>query len=296
MNTQHTTHNRVTGIKLSVVLATRNEEQNIGRCLESVKNIADEIIIFDEYSTDKTREIAKSFGAKVYLEPHHEIFHVTKQKALEKAKGEWILQLDADEVVTPKLAEQILKVIHRSPLTVHSSLFDRHQNLIEKRDGPISKRTGEVVGYFLPRRNMFLGKPLIHGGVYPDGVIRLVKNGKAHFPQKSVHEQIELDGEVGWLRGDLLHYDSPSFERYLARWNRYTDLIAQELKNSKTQKNLWSFLLFTVHRPLFTFLSLYIRHKGILDGINGFLWSLFSSLRFPIAYFKYITNKYDENL
>ena len=289
-------------MKLSVVLATRNEEQNIGRCLESVKNIADEIIIFDEYSTDKTREIAKSFGAKVYLEPHHEIFHVTKQKALEKAKGEWILQLDADEVVTPKLAREIVSVVANSqPSTLNIpthklKLFGKHQQLIEQRDGKIGQRTGEVVGYFIPRRNMFLGKPLIHGGVYPDGVIRLVKNGKAHFPQKSVHEQIELDGEVGWLSGDLLHYDSPSFERYLARWNRYTDLIAQELKNSKTQKNLWSFLLFTVHRPLFTFLSLYIRHKGILDGINGFLWSLFSSLRFPIAYFKYITNKYDENL
>lgn len=86
---------------LSVVLATRNEEENLGRCLESVKSLADEIIVVDEYSTDKTVEIAKKYGAKVFLEPHHDNFHVTKQVALEKATGDWILQLDADEVVTP---------------------------------------------------------------------------------------------------------------------------------------------------------------------------------------------------
>src|SRR3989339_856803 len=97
-------------VRLSVVLATRNEEENIGRCLSSVKDIADEIIIFDEYSTDNTREIAEKYGAKVYLEEHHEIFHITKQKALEKAKGEWILQLDADEVVSRELAKEIVSV------------------------------------------------------------------------------------------------------------------------------------------------------------------------------------------
>ena len=163
-------------IKLSVVLATRNEEENIAKCLESVRQLADEIIIFDEYSTDKTREIAEKFGAKVFLEPHHDIFHITKQKALEKAKGEWVLQLDADEVVSHELRKQIIAVSnHQSPIVNNNPLFLRHQKLIEKRDGKIGKDNGEVVGYFIPRRNMFLGKPLIHAGVYPDGVIRLVK-------------------------------------------------------------------------------------------------------------------------
>ncbi len=281
-------------VRLSVVLATRNEEENIGRCLSSVKDIADEIIIFDEYSTDNTREIAEKYGAKVYLEEHHEIFHITKQKALEKAKGEWILQLDADEVVTPDLAEEIVSVVvHQSLATNHNSLFYRHQKLIEQRDGPIGKSMGDIVGYFIPRRNMFLGKPLIHAGVYPDGVIRLVKNGFAKFPQKSVHEQIELDGRVGWLNGDLLHYDSPTLKRYFARLNRYTDLHAEELKVKEVPRNLFSFLQFTIHKPLITFLSLYLRHKGFLDGVNGFLWSLFSSWHFPIAYFKYVTDNKD---
>lgn len=280
-------------MKLSVVLATRNEEDNIARCLASVAEIADEIIVVDEFSTDKTVEISKKFGAKVYLEPHHDIFHVTKQIALEKAKGEWILQMDADEVVSKKLQSEIIKVVngdehHVSPEKVR--LFERHSKIVAERDGKIGKDSNEVVGYFVPRMNMFLEKPLIHAGVYPDGVIRLVKNGKARFPQKSVHEQIELDGAVSWLNNDLLHYDSPSLKRYFSRLNRYTDLHAAEIKKQKLSKNLFSFLTYVLFKPVFTFTSLYFRHRGFLDGVNGFLWSFLSSLHFPIAYFKYVTN------
>jgi glycosyltransferase involved in cell wall biosynthesis len=276
-------------IKISVVIATRNEEENIGRCLDSVKDIAGEIIVIDEYSTDNTVEIAKKYGAKVFLEPHHDNFHITKQMALEKATGDWILQLDADEVVTPDLAKEISSTVYGSPPAVHNKLFQRHQSLIEKRDGIIGKPTGAVVGYFIPRRNIFLGKPLIHAGMYPDGVIRLVKNGKAHFPQKSVHEQISLEGEVAWLSGDLLHYDSPTLKRYLMRLNRYTDLKALELRDNRVPKGAISFLLFIIHYPLSTFFNLYFRHLGMLDGIYGFLWSFFSAMHFPIVYFKYIT-------
>lgn len=287
-------------MKLSVVLAVRNEEDNIGRCLESVKGIASEMIVVDEYSTDKTREIAKRLGAKVYLEPHHDLFHITKQKALEKAQGEWILQLDADEVVTPRLSKEIMETIGMKNMEIKNRvrhdarkwrLFDKHQRIIEERDGPIGRKTGEAVGYFIPRRNMFLGKPLIHAGVYPDGVIRLIKNGKARFPQKSVHEQIELDGEVSWLENDLLHYDSPTLRRYFARLNRYTDLQARELKEKHAPKNLLSFLRFTVYLPVFTFFNLYFRHLGLMDGVSGFLWSFFSATHFPIAYFKYYENR-----
>lgn len=284
-------------VKLSVVLATRNEEENIGRCLQSIEDIADEIIIVDEYSNDKTVEIAKEYGAKVFSEPHHEIFHITKQKALDKASGEWILQMDADEVVTTALASEILSVINHQPSTIShkpstvSPLFLRHQKLIEARDGKIGKPTGEIVGYFIPRRNMFLGKPLIHAGVYPDGVIRLVKRGFANFPQKSVHEQIELNGEVSWLLSDLLHYDSPTLKKYFMRLNRYTDLHARELKDKKVSKNPFSFIYYILLKPLSVFINLYFRHLGILDGVRGFLWSFFSATHYPIAYFKYVTSK-----
>ena len=278
-------------MKLSVVWATRNEEANIARSIGSVKDIADEMIIVDEYSTDQTRDIAEKLGVKVYLEPHHDIFHVTKQKALDKASGEWILQLDADEVVTDKLKKQIREVLEGSYKYIPNKIFDKHQSLIEARDGKIGNASREVVGYFIPRLNMFLGKPLVHAGVYPDGVIRLVRNGKAKFPQKSVHEQISLDGGVSWLSGDLLHYDSPTLKRYLARLNRYTDLFAKEYSDQNLSKSFWNFFLFTIYKPFFTFFSLYLRHKGFLDGAPGFLWSFFSALRFPLSYFKYLTNK-----
>jgi len=279
--------------KLSVVLAVRNEEANIGRCLESVRQLADEIIVVDEYSTDKTREIAEGLGAKVYQEPHHDIFHITKQKVLDLAKYEWILQLDADEVVTPELAEEIKLVIRGQRLEIRNTkkykLFQKHQELIERRDGVVGRPTGEIVGYFIPRRNIFLGQPLIHAGVYPDGVIRLVKKGKARFPQKSVHEQIILDGKVGWLQNDLEHNDSPTLKRYFNRMNRYTDLQAEELKVKKTPKTVWSFLRFTILHPTYYFLLLFFRHLGFLDGVRGFLWSFFSAMHFPVAYFKYLT-------
>ena len=147
---------------------------------------------------------------------------------------------------------------------------------------------------FIPVFFSFLGKPLIHAGVYPDGVIRLVKRGFARFPQKSVHEQIELDGRVSWLNGDLLHYDSPTLKRYFARLNRYTDLHAEELKVKKLPKNILSFVKYVFLIPISKFLVLYIRHLGFLDGVNGFLWSLFSSWHFPIAYFKYLSNNTKE--
>lgn len=281
-------------MKLSVVQSTRNEEENIARNLMSVKDIADELIVVDEYSTDKTREIAEKLGAKVYLEPHHDVFHITKQKAIDLAQGEWILQMDTDEVVTPELARDILKVVNGGVIRVtdpkKQKLFTRHQKLIEERDGKIGKDIGGVVAYFIPRVNMFLGKPLIHGGVYPDPAIRLIKKGKAWLPGKSVHEIMQIDGQVGWLENPMLHYDSPTLARYFWRLNRYTDLNVREFKEKHLPKSFLTMLNYLIIKPLYVFFNLYFRHKGFMDGVQGFLWSFFSATHFPIAYFKYLTN------
>jgi hypothetical protein len=166
-------------------------------------------------------------------------------------------------------------------------LFKKHRELIEKRDGPVGKKAGEIAGFFVPRRNFFLGKPLIYAGVYPDGVIRLVKKGKAHFPARSVHEQIQIDGKVSWLFNNLEHHDSPTLRRYLERMNRYTTLTAKKFKQEKIPRNLVFLIYYSSLKPLFIFLKLYIRHKGFLDGMRGFIWSFFSSLHYPISYFKY---------
>ena len=277
--------------KLSVALAVRNEEVNISKCLDSVKDIADEIVVVDEESTDKTVEIAKKHNAKVFTEPHHEIFHITKQKAIDKSTGDWILQLDADEVVTPELALEIKEVLNGTHKTVSNDLFARHQRVVEARDPAFAKssggRSGPVVAFFIPRLNMFLGKPLIHAGVYPDAVIRLLKKGKAHLPGKSVHEQMVVDGQVSWLFNNLEHNDSPTLRRYLQRLDRYTDLNVSEFEQKKFAKNIFVLIFYSTLKPIFVFLKLFVRHKGFLDGIPGFLWSAFSALHFPIAYFKY---------
>lgn len=281
---------------LSVVLATYNEEKNIGECLRSVKDLADEIVVVDGGSRDRTVEVAKSYGARVIETDNPRIFHVNKQKALEAAKGEWILQLDADERVTPQLAEEIAGVIKMSDKEIAEyqkslpdrRLFLKHQKLLIEREGRIGTDEGPYAGFFIPRLNYFLGKYLRYGGVYPDGVIRLVKNGKAYFPSKSVHEQIVVDGRMGWLQNPLIHMADPTFKRYLERNSRYIDLIADELREEKVGKNPIQFFNYFLTKPVWWFLLTQIRHKGILDGIQGIIFSFFSALRFARAYWRYL--------
>lgn len=287
--------------KLSVVLSTYNEEKNIGDCLESVKDIADEIVIVDGSSTDGTREIVKSFGARVIKTSNPRIFHINKQKALVAAKYDWILQLDADERLSKPLADEIEKVIGMSDTKIEKyqktfskkkqKLFERHKKLLDERDGVIGKKNESYAGFFVPRMNYFLGKYLKYGGVYPDGVIRLVKNGRAHFPAKDVHEQIVVNGRVGWLQNDLIHMADPTFERYLKRNSKYIDLIADELKRDKVGKNPIKFFEYYFIKPIWWFFLTMVRHKGIWDGFQGIIFSFFSALRFPRAYWRYLVKR-----
>jgi glycosyltransferase involved in cell wall biosynthesis len=285
--------------KLSVTLATLNEEHNLARCLESVKEIADEIVVVDGSSKDKTVEIAKSFGAYVVVKDNPAIFHLNKQIALDLSTAEWSLQMDADEVVSPALSKEIRDVINLTNDQLENrrlafsdfKLFVRHQNLIEQRDGITGKEDGPIYAFYISRKNYFLGKYLRYGGVYPDGVIRLIKKGKARWPCKSVHEQMEIDGKVSWLQHSLLHYDSPTFKRYLERNSRYIDLLANGLKSEKIKKSPFQFVNYCIVKPIHWFLLTQIRHKGILDGYQGIIFSFFSALRFPRAYWRYLKNE-----
>lgn len=280
--------------KLSTAIATYNEADNIGECLASVKDFVDEIVIVDGKSSDNTVEIAKQFGAKVYITDNQKIFHINKQKAFNLATGDWILYLDADERVPKKLAEEILKIINMTNEEIeeyqknlkHKKLFQRHQLILNDRDGQIGSDSKNYAAFFFPRLNFFLGKFLRYGGVYPDGVIRLFKKDKAYLPGKSVHEQMVVDGKVGWLQNDLLHYDSKTFSRYLKRNSRYIDLIASELKTQNPHA-----VDYLIIKPISWFLMTSIRHKGILDGFQGLIFSFFSALRFPRAYLRYLKQK-----
>jgi len=281
-------------MKISVALATYNEEENIGRCLEAVKDLADEIIIIDGSSTDKTVPIAKKYDAKITTTNNPPIFHINKQKAIDACQNKWILQLDADEEVTKELALEIKKILNLSAKKLEErradpqkeKLFLRHQRLVEERDGKIGQEKGEITAFWISRKNFFMGRCLIHGGVYPDGVIRLVEKGKAKFPCKSVHEQIEIKGRAAWLENSLIHYDSPTFARYFDRAGRYTSLTAEELWKKGVSINLSSHLHYFLLKPFQIFLSLYFRHKGFLDGFPGFIWALFSGFHYPLAYIK----------
>jgi len=247
-------------ILLSVVLATYNEEKNLPDCLKSVKSIANEVIVVDGSSKDKTRDIAKKLGAKVFKVKNVPIFHKNKQIAVNKAKAKWILQLDADERLTPELRQEIKTVIKQKKST--------------------------YFGYYLPRKNWFLTRFLTKGGQYPDHVIRLFQNGQGHFPCQSVHEQIKINGPVGYLKNDLLHYADKKFSHYLLRFNRYTSLDAANLKKQGIKPNFCQGLNYFIFKPLVWFFSTFFRHKGFVDGLPGFTFSLMSALRFPIIYLK----------
>lgn len=247
-------------IKISVAIATFNEEENIEKCLRSVISWVYEIVVVDGSSTDKTVDIAKNYKAEVIVSDNPPIFHINKQKAIEECQNEWILQLDADEVVSDKLKNEIINIVNRSD---------------------------SASGYYLPRKNFLLGKWVKKGGLYPDYVIRLFKRGKGRFPAKSVHEQIKIDGEVGYLKNDLFHYAYPNFSEYLRKANSYTSLTAERFSRDKLQINFFTTIIYIIVVPIKTFLTVYFRHLGFLDGFPGFIWAFFSALHCPIAYIKY---------
>lgn len=257
--------------KLSVVLAVFNEEENLSRCLEAVKDLADEIVIVDGGSKDNTVKIAKKFDAKITITTNPPIFHINKQKAIDKATCDWILQLDADEVVSEELREEIKKILEQTE--------------------------NENNGYWMPRKNFFLGRFLMKGGQYPDYTVRLYRRGKGRLPQKDVHEQAVIEGKVGYLKHALLHYPYKNFKVYTKKWMRYNKLIASQLDGEIRKKNtFWQIYYafgFLFAKPGHWMITTYLRHKGFYDSWQGFVFSLMSSLRFPVAYVLYLRKKYD---
>lgn len=256
--------------KLSVALATFNEEENIGMCLKAVQGWADEIVIVDGTSTDKTQEIAREYGARVIEKPNQKNFHINKQIAIDSCKHPWILQLDADEVVSEPLKKEI---------------DDIRCN---------EKEIEAYNGYWMPRKNWFLGRFLMKGGQYPDYTLRFYKNGKGRLPQKDVHEQAVVEGKVGYLKAALLHYPYKDFAFYIKKWNRYNifaaDLLKQELKGKSISSKTKTFFMSLLIQPVWWFLWVYGRHKGFMDSWQGFVFCLFSALRFPVSYVIYLRN------
>ena len=231
-------------LSLSVVIITKNEEANLARTLRSVA-WADEIVVVDSGSTDRTREIAESFHAKFFVE-EWKGFAAQKNSGLQKASGDWVLSLDADEAVDPVLAEEIRTTLASNP--------------------PAS-------GFWIPRKNFFLGRWMRHGGFYPDPKLRLFRRGAGKFEHRLVHEDLQLSGPTGKLKNHLLHHAYPTLESYLEHMNRYSSLGA-EMAVAGNRRVGFSFLDIVV-RPRLTFFYNYVLRGGFLDGREGLLLNLY---------------------
>jgi glycosyltransferase involved in cell wall biosynthesis len=244
---------------LSVTIATKNEASNLPNCIASV-HFADEIVVVDDYSVDRTVQIAESFGAKVISRNSAGSFHENKNLAIKEARGTWILSLDADEVVTEQLAHSIKLA------------------LVEPQSN----------GYLVDRHNYFLGQWIKGCGWYPDHILRLFKKGKAWWPLE-IHDTPKLEGgnqKAVLLDGPLIHYSYQSFEQYFEKFNAYTTRLATEYaqRNERLEGVVVPLNLFV--RPGYWFLKKYLFSGGYKDGLYGFFISFSSALMIFVSYLK----------
>ncbi len=249
---------------LSVVITTNNEEPNIGRTLAAVA-FADEILVVDSFSTDRTVAIAREHGATVmeraYTGPADQ-----KNWAIPRATHEWILLLDADEVVTPELAREITTLLAAPRI--------------------------DKEAYWISRDNFFLGQPIRFSGWQNDRVIRFFHRDKARYRPVQVHEEIDTDGlQVGQLQGRLLHYTYRSLAHFLAKMERYADWSARDhapRTGTITLYHLWI-------KPAFRFFKHFVWQQGFRDGRAGFMVSKIMAWGVFLRYAKLIEIRKNEN-
>lgn len=249
-------------LKLSVIISTYNEENNIEECLESVK-WADEIIVVDSSSKDKTADIAKKFTDKIFISDTKS-FSEKKNFGINKSSGEWILWIDADERVPDALKEEMLQII--------------------------SSSDNETEVYKINRKSFFINKFIKHCGWYPDYGIRLFKKQAGiKFTEVRVHEKITYNGNSGKLKNEIIHYTDLTFEHYISKLNSYTTSSALDLFDNGKKSSV-SDIIF---RPVFTFIKMYFLKLGVLDGYMGLVLCTLSSAHVFVKYSKlyFLTKK-----
>jgi glycosyltransferase involved in cell wall biosynthesis len=238
---------------LSVVIITRDEERNILRTLESVKPVADEIVVVDSMSADRTAEICKGYGCRVFLR-EFDGYGTQKQYAAEQASNDWILSVDADEVLTLSLQREIRE------------LFDGTDS--------VKSRDHAFAGYRIPRSLNFMGKILRHGGAGREMIIRIFDRRKGGFTRAAVHEEVIVRGATGDLQGELVHYSYFDIAHHIEKLNAYTSLAAREyVDKGKRFPKIWPAVKFPV-----SFFTFYILKGGILDGYPGFMWAFLGAV------------------
>jgi len=246
-------------VTLSVVLITQDEEKNLPGTLESVLPLVrdgrGEIIVVDSGSTDRTLEIARSYGARIFPE-RWKGFAGQKNSAIEKASGDWVLQLDADEPLEPELAIEIDSALNSQP---------------------------NLQGFCIPRKNFFLGRWIKHGGFYPDPKLRLIRRGAGKFEEHGAHPTIKIDGPTSQLKHALLHSAYPTLRSYIDHMNSYSSMSAPVA----VQEGHRSFSIADILiRPWLTFLYNYFFRLGFLDGREGLLLHLYHAVYVSWKYAK----------
>jgi glycosyltransferase involved in cell wall biosynthesis len=275
---------------LSIVLITHNEESNIGRTLASVQPlVADgkgEIVVVDSGSTDRTVEITKSFGAKVFIE-EWKGYAAQKNSAIDKATGDWILSLDADEETDRHLVQEVSWLLGAMLIWQKEGMpVDNDPQSKELRDRGLEVGLDEddLNGFVIPRKNYFLGRWIHHGGFWPDSKLRLFRRGSGKFQDQAVHETVKIEGVSSAVQhGALLHHSYPTLTDYIDHMNRYSSLGAE----MAVAKGHGGFSVFNiVLRPMATFIYNYFFRLGFLDGREGLLLHLYHAVYVSWKYAK----------
>ena len=238
-------------IKLSVIIITKNEAASIAKCLESVK-WADEIIVLDSGSSDETVSICHQFTPHVF-ETDWQGFGIQKQRALNKATGDWVLSIDADEIVTPELRAEIEHAINQN----------QHDT------------------FLLSRLSSYCGKFIKHGGWYPDYILRLFRRERGHFTDDVIHERVIFEGEIGKLNAPILHESYSDLSEVLIKINSYSTLQAQKLLAHGAKSSLSK----AIFRGLWKFIQTYFIKAAFLDGKHGLMLAISSA---ESVYYKYL--------
>ena len=237
---------------LSAVIITRDEERNIGRCLRSLAWV-DEVVVVDSASTDRTREIAASHGARLVDIPWQG-FGPTKQAGVDAASFDWVLSIDADEEVTPELRAAIERALAE----------------------PAHR------GWRIGRRSFYLGRAIRHSGWRDDAPLRLFHRAHGRFDDKQIHEAVHVDGPVGHLDGLLLHHTYPDLATHLAKIETYSAMAARQLHDRGRRASILSAVL----RGNWKFWSMYVLRLGVLDGREGLVLAFMSAYAITLKYLR----------
>lgn len=243
-------------IPVSVVIVTKEEEKNIEDALRSVQDFED-IVVVDAFSEDRTVEICKRYTDRVY---QHQWMGYAKQKqmAVDLAKNEWVLILDADERVTPELKAEIEEKIRNTSLD----------------------------GFYIPRKSFFLGRWIKHSGWSPDYTLRLFKKDVSYVEPREVHEKVIVKGSVGYLKNPLLHYTYRSISEYIKKMENYSTLSVKDILNKNPNSSFLFLISKILLNPTFTFLNMFFVRQGFRDGLHGFILAVFYSFYTFLKYVK----------